>query len=44
MGGANIIQQYIKAGLIDELHLHIAPILLKQEQDCLKISALNRWN
>jgi dihydrofolate reductase len=28
MGGANIIQQYIKAGLIEELHLHIAPILL----------------
>jgi len=28
MGGANIIQQYIKAGLIDELHLHVAPILL----------------
>ena len=28
MGGANIIQQYIKAGLIDELRLHIAPILL----------------
>lgn len=30
MGGANIIQQYLAAGLIDELHLHIAPILLKQ--------------
>ena len=28
MGGANIIQQYIKAGLIDELRLHLAPILL----------------
>ncbi|MEP7374483.1 MAG: dihydrofolate reductase family protein [Chitinophagaceae bacterium] len=28
MGGANIIQQYIKAGLIEELHLHIASILL----------------
>jgi dihydrofolate reductase len=30
MGGANVIQQYIKAGLADELRLHIAPILLMQ--------------
>jgi dihydrofolate reductase len=30
MGGANIIQQYLCARLIDELHLHIAPILLMQ--------------
>jgi dihydrofolate reductase len=30
MGGANIIQQYLKAGLIEELHLHIAPILIMQ--------------
>ncbi len=28
MGGANLIQQYIKAGLVDEMHLHIAPVLL----------------
>lgn len=28
MGGANIIQQYINAGLADEIELHIAPILL----------------
>jgi dihydrofolate reductase len=28
MGGANAIQQYIKAGLVDELNIHIAPILL----------------
>jgi dihydrofolate reductase len=28
MGGANIIQQYLKTGLFDELHLHIAPLLL----------------
>jgi dihydrofolate reductase len=27
-GGANTIQQYIKAGLLDELQLHIVPILL----------------
>ncbi|MBZ0284306.1 MAG: dihydrofolate reductase family protein [Anaerolineae bacterium] len=27
MGGANVIQQYLKAGLVDELHIHIAPVL-----------------
>ncbi|HEU5122156.1 MAG TPA: dihydrofolate reductase family protein [Candidatus Saccharimonadales bacterium] len=27
-GGANTIQQYIKAGLLDELQLHIVPLLL----------------
>lgn len=27
-GGANVIQQYIKAGLLDELQIHMAPILL----------------
>ena len=27
-GGANVIQQYLRAGLIDEMHLAIAPILL----------------
>lgn len=28
MGGAQTAQEYLKAGLIDELHIHIAPILL----------------
>jgi dihydrofolate reductase len=27
-GGANIINQYLAAGLVDELELHVAPILL----------------
>lgn len=27
-GGANIIQQYIKAGLLDEIQIHLVPILL----------------
>ena len=27
-GGANIAQQYLAAGLIDELHIHVAPVLL----------------
>src|SRR3990170_4531673 len=28
MGGANIAQQYLKAGLVDELRIHIVPVLL----------------
>jgi dihydrofolate reductase len=27
-GGADVAQQYLKAGLVDELHLHVAPVLL----------------
>ena len=27
-GGANIAQQYLKVGLIDEMEIHVAPILL----------------
>jgi dihydrofolate reductase len=27
-GGANAIQQYLAAGLLEELHLHVVPILL----------------
>jgi dihydrofolate reductase len=27
-GGANVVQQYLKAGLLDEMQLHVAPILL----------------
>ena len=27
-GGASVIQQYLKAGLVDELQLHVVPILL----------------
>ena len=29
-GGPNTIKQYLRAGLIDELHLAIAPVLLGQ--------------
>jgi dihydrofolate reductase len=28
MGGASIIQQALKAGLVDELYLHVAPVIL----------------
>jgi dihydrofolate reductase len=27
-GGANVIQQYLEAGLVDEFQLHVAPVLL----------------
>lgn len=27
IGGANLIQQYLKAGLVDELRLHVPPVL-----------------
>ena len=27
-GGANVIQQYLTAGLIDELEIHVVPLLL----------------
>jgi dihydrofolate reductase len=28
LGGANIIQQYLKAGLLDEIQVHLVPVLL----------------
>jgi dihydrofolate reductase len=27
-GGANLIREYLKAGLLDEMHLHLIPVLL----------------
>jgi dihydrofolate reductase len=27
-GGANVVQQYLAAGLLDELELHVVPVLL----------------
>jgi dihydrofolate reductase len=27
-GGAGVINQYLAAGLVDELHLHVVPVLL----------------
>jgi dihydrofolate reductase len=27
-GGASTVQQYLRAGLLDELYLHIAPVVL----------------
>lgn len=34
MGGAKVVQQYIQAGLIEEINLHLAPLLLV-EGKCL---------
>jgi len=28
VGGANVIQQFLKAGLLDEMHLHLVSVLL----------------
>jgi dihydrofolate reductase len=30
MGGANVLQQYLEAGLVDEIYLHVAPVLFGQ--------------
>ncbi len=27
-GGADVVQQYLRAGLLDELQLHVVPVLL----------------
>ncbi|GAA5176998.1 dihydrofolate reductase family protein [Niveibacterium umoris] len=35
-GGANTIQQYLRAGLIDEMHLAIAPVLLGRGERLLE--------
>ncbi|HMV44311.1 MAG TPA: dihydrofolate reductase family protein [Leptospiraceae bacterium] len=35
-GGANTVRQYLKAGLVDELHLAIAPALLGSGETLLK--------
>jgi dihydrofolate reductase len=28
MGGATVVQQALNAGLVDSLHLHVAPVVL----------------
>ncbi len=27
-GGANVAQQYLRAGILDEIQVHVAPVLL----------------
>ena len=41
-GGAATIRQYLQAGLLDELHLAISPILLGQASPCSKASTFPR--
>jgi dihydrofolate reductase len=35
-GGANIIQQYLRAGLIDEMHIAISPVVLGRGEQLFK--------
>ena len=35
-GGSNTIQQYLREGLIDELHIAISPVLLGQGEALFK--------
>jgi len=28
VGGANTVRQFLRAGFVDELHIHLAPVLL----------------
>jgi dihydrofolate reductase len=35
-GGANVVQQYLAAGLVDEFELHIVPLLLGAGQRLLQ--------
>src|SRR5215217_8143960 len=41
-GGAATIRQYLQAGLIDETHVAISPILLGQASPCSKASTFPR--
>jgi dihydrofolate reductase len=35
-GGAHTVQQYLRAGLLDELHLHIVPVILEAGERLLE--------
>jgi dihydrofolate reductase len=35
-GGANVVQQYLAAGLVDEFELHVVPILLRDGERLLE--------
>ena len=43
-GGANIIRQYLKAGLLDEMQLHLIPILSATASGSSRISTLRGSN
>jgi dihydrofolate reductase len=42
-GGVATIQQYLRAGLVDELHLAIVPILLRSGERALSSSRRLPW-
>jgi dihydrofolate reductase len=41
-GGASVIQQYLRAGLVDEMHVAIVPILIGGASGCSTISTARR--
>ncbi len=47
MGGANVLQQFIKAGLVDELQISVAPVLFcagTRLFDCIGINRIELQN
>lgn len=42
-GGPSTIRQYLREGLIDELHIAISPVLLGRGEPCLRGSTCERW-
>jgi dihydrofolate reductase len=34
-GGVNVIRQYLRAGLVDEIHLAVSPVLLGSDEHLL---------
>lgn len=42
MGGANLAQQYIEAGLLDEIQIHIAPVLFCEGTPLFKYIGIDR--
>lgn len=42
-GGPSTIRQYLREGLIDELHIAISPVLLGRGNPCLRGSTCERW-
>ncbi|MGH2529476.1 MAG: dihydrofolate reductase family protein [Actinomycetota bacterium] len=41
-GGANLVRQYLKAGLVDELQIHLMPVLVGDGSGCSSFSAPSR--
>jgi dihydrofolate reductase len=39
MGGADVGRQYLRAGLIDEVQIHLVPVVLAARRRCSTMSA-----